>query len=222
MRARRCDFHMHTTFSDGELLPMELIRRAAKADHRAVAITDHASFSNLEWVIDGVVEDCKRADAWGIEAIPGIELTHVPVRYIDEAVRKSRKAGAELVVIHGETPVEPVERGTNHEAVSNPDVDILAHPGMIALDDVELARGNDVFLEVTCRRGHSLSNGHVAALAREMRAKVLINTDAHSPEELSTMEFANAVGRGAGMTPDEVRAALVSNPEQVLKRLRRL
>ncbi len=222
MRARRCDFHLHTTFSDGELLPMELIRRAAKMDHRAVAITDHASFSNLEWVIEGAVQDCKRADAWGIEAIPGIELTHVPVKYIDEAVRKSRKAGAELIVIHGETPVEPVERGTNHKAVMNPDVDILAHPGMIALDDVELSRGNEVFLEVTCRRGHSLSNGHVAALAREARAKVLVNTDAHSPEELSTMEFANTVARGAGMTPEEVRAALVSNPEQVLKRLRRL
>ena len=84
MRARRCDFHMHTSFSDGELLPMELIRRAAAADHRAIAITDHASFSNMEWIIESVARDCKKADAWDIEAIPGIELTHVPVRYIDQ------------------------------------------------------------------------------------------------------------------------------------------
>jgi len=146
MRARRCDFHTHTTFSDGELLPMELIRRAAKLDHRAIAITDHASFSNFEWIIDSVARDCKKADAWGIEAIPGVELTHIPVRYIDEAVRKSKKAGAEVILIHGETPVEPVEAGTNHEAVSNPDVDILAHPGMIVLDDAELAAKNSVYL----------------------------------------------------------------------------
>ena len=221
MRARRCDFHMHTTMSDGELLPMELIRRAAAADHRAIALTDHASFSNLESVVKSVSRDCRRADAWGIEAIPGVELTHVPVRYIDEAVRKSRRAGAELIVVHGETPVEPVEKGTNHGAVSNPEVDILAHPGMIEIDDAELAAENEVILEVTCRRGHSLANGHVVALARRAKAKLLVNSDAHSPDDLSTMAFANTVARGAGMLPEEVRAALVSAPEELLKRLGR-
>lgn len=222
MRARRCDFHMHTTFSDGELLPMELIRRAAASDHRAIALTDHASFSNFEWIVEAVSRDCKKADAWGIEAIPGVELTHVPVRYIDEAVRKARKKGAEVVVIHGETPVEPVEKGTNNKAVSNSDVDILAHPGMIEVDDVELAAENGVYLEVTCRKGHSLANGHVVTLARDANAKLLVNTDAHAPEELSSMEFANTVARGSGMTPEEVRSALVSSPEELLKKLRRL
>ena len=221
MRARRCDFHMHTSFSDGELLPMELIRRAAAADHRAIAITDHASFSNMEWIIESVARDCKKADAWDIEAIPGIELTHVPVRYIDQAVRKARKAGAEIIVIHGETPVEPVERGTNYEAVSNPNVDILAHPGMMTLEEAELAAKNAIFLEVTCRKGHALANGHVSNMAREAGAMTLVNTDAHAPEDLSTMEFATKVARGAGMTPEEVRAALVSNVETVLKRVGR-
>jgi histidinol phosphatase-like PHP family hydrolase len=207
--------------SDGELLPMELIRRAAAADHRAVAITDHTSFSTLESVIKSAARDCEKASAWGIEAIPGVELTHVPVRYIDEAVRKSKKAGAEIVVIHGETPVEPVERGTNHAAVSNSDVDILAHPGMIEIDDVRLAKRNKVYLEISCRRGHSLANGHVALMAREAGAKLLVNTDAHAPEELSTMAFANTVARGAGLEPEEVRAALVGSPEELLRRIGR-
>ncbi len=222
MRARRCDFHMHTTESDGELLPMELIRRAAASDHRAIGLTDHASFSNIDTIIKALTADCKKADAWGIEAIPGVELTHVPVRYIDEAVRKSKKAGAELIIVHGETPVEPVERGTNHVAASNPDVDILAHPGMITVDDAELAAKNDVILEITCRKGHSLSNGHVANMAREAKATLVVNTDAHSPSDLSTMQFATTVAHGAGMNPEEVRAALVTNPERILKRLRRL
>lgn len=221
MRARRCDFHMHTSMSDGELLPMELIRRAAAMDHRAIALTDHASFSNLDWIVKSLAADCKRAEAWGIEAIPGVELTHVPVRHIDEAVRKSRKMGAELIVVHGETPVEPVERGTNNAAVSNPDVDILAHPGVIELDDAELAAKNDVVLEITCRKGHSLANGHVARMAREGKASLLVNTDTHDPNDLSTMAFANTVARGAGMTPEEIRQALVTNPERILKRLKR-
>ena len=222
MRARRCDFHMHTTLSDGELLPMEMIRRAAAADHRAIALTDHASFSNIEEVVRALEKDCEKADAWGIQAIPGVELTHVPVRYLDDAIRKSRKAGAELIVVHGETPVEPVERGTNGKAVANPEVDILAHPGMISVDDVELAAENEVFLEITCRRGHSLANGHVASLAKEMKAKLVVNTDAHSTEDLSSMAFSNTVARGAGMLPEDIRAALVSAPEEILKRLGRL
>lgn len=221
MRARRCDFHMHTTMSDGELLPMELIRRAAVADHRAIAITDHASFSNIEQIVESVSKDCAKADAWGIEAITGVELTHVPVRYIDQAVRKARKAGAELIVVHGETPVEPVEKGTDHAAVSNPDVDILAHPGMITVDDAEIAAKNDIYLEITCRKGHSLANGHVLAMAREAGASLLVNTDTHSPSDLSTMEFANTVARGAGMAPEEIRRALVDNPSTLLKRLGR-
>lgn len=222
MRARRCDFHTHSLFSDGELLPMELIRRAAAADHRAIAITDHASYSNMDSVIKSVAQDCKRADVWGLEAIPGVELTHVPVRYIDDAVRKARKSGAEIIIIHGETPVEPVEKGTNYEAVTNPDVDILAHPGLLTIDEAELAAKNKVYLEVTCRRGHSLANGHVASLARDAKAKLLVNTDAHSPDDLSSMAFANAVARGAGMMPEEVRASLVANPEALLKSLGRL
>lgn len=222
MRTKRSDFHTHTTLSDGELLPMELIRRAAAADHRAIALTDHASFSNIRFVVESLTRDCQKADAWGIQAIPGVELTHVPARYIDEAVRESRKAGAELVIVHGETPVEPVEPGTNHAAVSNPDVDILAHPGMIAEDDVQLAKENNVYLEISCRKGHSLGNGHVASLARKHGARTLVNTDLHSPTDLSTTAFATKVAGGSGMTPEEVRAALVENPEDVLRRLGRL
>jgi len=222
MRARRCDFHTHTLLSDGELLPMELIRRAASSDHRAIAITDHASFSNMEQVISSAAKDCEKADVWGIEAIPGIELTHVPVRHIDDAVKKARKLGAEIVVLHGETPVEPVEKGTNIKAVSNPEVDILAHPGLMSMDELELAAKNDVFLEISCRRGHSLANGHVASLARGSRARLVVNTDAHSPEDLSSMAFATNVARGAGMTPEETRSALVDSPDQILKRIGRL
>ncbi len=221
MNEKRCDFHTHTILSDGELLPMELIRRAAAAEHRAIALTDHASFSNIEATIESVARDCEKADAWGIQAIPGVELTHVPVRYLDDAIRRSRKAGAEIIVVHGETPVEPVEPGTNHVAVLNPEVDILAHPGMISLDDMELAAKNGIFIEVTCRRGHSLTNGHVVASARTTKAKLLVNTDTHSPSDLSSMEFATKVALGAGLRSDEVTRALVTNPEDLLRKLSR-
>ncbi|HUV61592.1 MAG TPA: histidinol phosphate phosphatase domain-containing protein [Thermoplasmata archaeon] len=222
MRARRCDFHTHTVFSDGLLLPMELIRRAAVADHRAIAITDHASFSNIDWVVRDVAKDCARAEAWDIDAIPGVEITHVPVKYIDEAVKLARDSGAEIVVVHGETPVEPVEQGTNHAAVSNPDVDILAHPGIISEEDARKAAANGVFLELSCRRGHSTANGHVASVARVAGAQILVNTDAHAPEDLSSMATATSIAKGAGLDADSIRQALVTNPESLLRKLGRL
>lgn len=221
MSDRRCDFHTHTTFSDGELIPMELIRRAAVADHRAIAITDHASFSSIDWVVKHVAKDCEKASAWGIQAIPGVEITHVPVKHLDEAVTLARSAGAEIVVVHGETPVEPVEPGTNHAAVSNPDVDILAHPGMLSSDDAALARKNGVFIEVTCRKGHSLANGHVASVARGAGASILVNTDMHSPSDMSSMESAASVARSAGLCQEEVAEALVRNSEALLRRIDR-
>ena len=221
MRARRCDFHTHTVFSDGELIPMELIRRAVVADHMALAITDHASFSGIDWMAEQISKDCSRADAWGIIAIPGVEITHVPVRYIDESVRLAKSHGSELVVVHGETPVEPVEHGTNLAAVSNPEVDILAHPGAITEEEASLAAENEVFLEISCRKGHSLSNGHVAAMAVRTGAKLLVNTDAHSPDDLSSMALATTVAKSAGLDPEQIRAALVTNPEHLLRRLGR-
>ena len=36
----RIDLHMHTFLSDGELLPIELARRAAVMNHEAIAFTD--------------------------------------------------------------------------------------------------------------------------------------------------------------------------------------
>jgi histidinol phosphatase-like PHP family hydrolase len=59
-------------------------------------------------------------------------------------------------------------------------------------------------------------------LAKEMKAKLVVNTDAHSTEDLSSMAFSNTVARGAGMLPEDIRAALVSAPEEILKRLGRL
>ena len=54
--------------------------------------------------------------------------------------------GAEIVVVHGETIVEPVIKGTNWSAVNCPEVDILAHPGLITVEEVEIAKYNDIAL----------------------------------------------------------------------------
>ncbi len=200
---KRIDLHTHSIFSDGELLPSEIARRAHVLDHEAVAITDHVDASNIESVgkIINTVNDLR--DNWDISIIPGAEITHAPVEVIHKLAVKARKLGAEIIVVHGETIVEPVIEGTNFTAVNSSEVDILAHPGLITVEEVEIAKDNDIALEITSRRGHSLTNGHVAKLALEVGTNLVMDTDTHSPQDLISYETACRILSGAGIPDDE-------------------
>jgi putative hydrolase len=199
------DLHTHTLFSDGVLLASELIRRAEALGHRVIALTDHVDMATLEWVVPRVVRACEENnERRRIRAIPGVELTHLPPDLIGRYAAEARRLGAKLVLVHGETLVEPVEPGTNRAAIEA-GVDILAHPGLISLADVRLAKQEGVHLELTARKGHSLSNGHVASLAREAGALLVLDTDAHSPSDLISEPFASRIAAGAGLLPGEYR-----------------
>jgi histidinol phosphatase-like PHP family hydrolase len=212
------DLHTHTLFSDGELLPSELVRRAEMIGYRAVALTDHADSSNLDWMIPRIVQACQDLNAhWKIRAIPGIELTHLPPAIIGRMVEKARTLGARLVVVHGESVVEPVPPGTNRKALEA-GVDILAHPGLISEGEVLLAREKGIFLEVSARKGHSLANGHVARLAQKYGASMVLNTDSHSPDDLITLEKARLVALGAGLG-EENFTEMMQNSRRIVERL---
>ena len=215
-----CDFHTHTTLSDGSLSPMELIHRAVRQGYRAVAITDHMGMATLDGYLPVVIKECRLAEShWDIQAIPGVELTHLPPGAIGEAARTAKEIGARLVVVHGETVVEPVPAGTNLAALSSPHVDILAHPGLLTPEEARLAAAGGVFLEISARKGHCLGNGLVARLARSAGARLLVNSDAHDPEDLLTPEFSLAVALGAGLEPHEVRDGLPASISALLERL---
>jgi putative hydrolase len=194
------DLHTHSLFSDGVLVPSELVRRAVMKDYEAIAITDHADSSNLDFIIPRVTAACRElGKRWKIKALPGLELTHIPPETFGQLTKKARKLGAMIVVAHGETLVEPVHPGTNRAAIEAK-VDILAHPGLITRAEAELAAKNGVCLEITTRKGHSLSNGHVAKMAEATGAKLVIDTDTHEPGDLVTDEFARSVLLGAGIS----------------------
>ena len=214
------DFHTHTSLSDGALSPMELIHRALDQDYQAIALTDHAGLGYLERVIAETAGDCALARAhWPILAIPGVELTHLPPQAIGEIAMRAKELGAWLVVIHGESIIEPVQKGTNKAALQCPYVDILAHPGLITHEEAEMAANADIFLEISARKGHSLANGHVAQMARLTGAKLLINSDAHEEADLLTPPLARQIARAAGLDEIEIDEILITNAQALLKRL---
>ena len=64
----RCDFHVHSTVSDGTLTPAEVVTRAHRKRVDAFALTDHDS-------VAGIAAARERARELGVEVIGGIEIS---------------------------------------------------------------------------------------------------------------------------------------------------
>ena len=215
----RCDFHTHSFLTDGVLLPIEQLRRAYVHGHVGYGITDHISLSNLG-IIPKLIEDCKLATKhWEILALPGVEVTHVPIKAIEEVVEKSVEKGALIVVIHGQTIAEPVEPGTNLIAAKCKNADILAHPGLLTKDVADLCKKNDVFVEITSNKTHSITNGHVARIGKESKVKFIQNTDSHSPSDMKNYEEGEEILLAAGFTKRETETILQENIREFLTRI---
>jgi putative hydrolase len=214
------DFHTHTSLSDGDLSPIEMIRRAVVKGYTTIALTDHAAVGDMQRIIQEIIQVCTMArNYWKILAIPGIELTHVPAQAIAETAKKAKDLGAWIVVVHGETIVEPVEKGTNLAAISSPHVDILAHPGLLTREEAQLATEKGKFLEISARKGHSLTNGHVAKLAIQAGAKLLVDSDSHTDSDLLTDAFASAIIHGAGVEDAICQQILAENPKILVDKI---
>jgi len=194
--------------SDGELLPTELIRRAAVLGYTIIGITDHADASNIDTLVQTTEKVRASARSYGVRLLTGVEITHVPPDEIAVLAARAKAAGADIVIVHGETTVEPVAPGTNAAACACPDVDVLAHPGLISDEDARMAAANTIALEITARGGHNRTNGHIVQVARATGCRLVVNSDGHAPGDLMTADDRTAVARGAGMTEEECRTAL--------------
>ncbi len=194
------DLHTHTFFSDGVLVPAEHLRRVEVLGYKAVAITDHADSSNMDFIIPRIMQVARDLNPFSrTRLLPGIELTHIPPALIGPLVRKARELGAQVIVVHGETIVEPVAAGTNMAAIEA-GADILSHPGFLSEAEARLAADKGVFLELSGRKGHSLTNGHVAKVALRVGARLIVNADAHTPGDFLTAAMARLVALGAGLS----------------------
>lgn len=204
------DLHTHTFFSDGELGLAELARRAEAAGYEVVGVTDHADGANLEFLLPRLVAAARELDgAMRIRVLAGVELTHVPPCLIPQMIARARQLGAQYVVVHGETITEPTAEGTNAAAIEG-GADILAHPGLLSLEDARHAAARGVLIEITTRKGHAYTNGHVAAVARAAGAKMVINNDAHAPADFVGSVQARRIARGAGLSDQEIDACLAN------------
>ncbi len=196
---KKIDFHIHSIFSDGVLGAGELCFRYAQKNFDAIVITDHCDQRNLEYVVSSLKQF---ADSWNsqsdrpIDVFVGVELTFVIPSLIPQLIEKSYSLGAQLVIVHGETIVEPVPKGTNLSAIEG-GCDILAHPGFISDEEVKLAKEKGVVLEISTRKGHCYTNGWVLNMAKKNAAPVVVNNDSHLPSDILSYDEMKSVFLGA-------------------------
>jgi histidinol phosphatase-like PHP family hydrolase len=212
------DFHTHTLLSDGELLPTELLRRMKVLGYTVVAITDHVDRSNIQETLIAIQRVGTSAQEMGIRLLTGIELTHVPPTEIPDLARCAKENGADIVVVHGESPVEPVALGTNHVAANCPYVDILAHPGLITEEDARQAGIHNIALEVTARGGHNRTNGHVVKIAEKTGCLLVVDSDAHHPGDLMSAMDREIIARGAGISVEKLESVLTLEGNEFYQR----
>ncbi len=211
------DLHVHSVFSDGELIPSEIARRMYAAGNSGFAITDHADFTNISDILAKLHRIKEYMESYEAKFLVGVEITHVPPNLIGKAVELAWREGAEIVVVHGETIAEPVKEGTNLAAL-NEEVSILAHPGIMTEKEAELARENGIYIEISARKGHCLGNGRVAKLAERYGFELVINTDTHSPSDIISDSTAEKVLKGAGV---ENWRKVIENNEKLFRKLRK-
>ena len=67
MNGYKVDYHIHTTSSDGNMRPVEIVKQAKDLEYDSIAITDHDN-------VDGVQEALLAGEAVGLKVVPGIEI----------------------------------------------------------------------------------------------------------------------------------------------------
>ena len=191
------DFHIILT-AEGEdgLNVASALRYAALAGLRFINLVLPGDGCHLSQVA-GMAEQVRRYSLYAdVEACLGIELRHVPPALIPAAVRDAREAGAELVLVYGETLCDQVAEGTNFAAVEA-GADIITHPGLIDAETAAFAAEKGVALEFTSCPRHALCNAHTAAMALRFSCPLVRGSAASCAAEITGRSSWPRIIRGA-------------------------
>jgi len=239
----RADLHMHTEATDGRDTIRQMAEGALQRGLRYIAITDHSKNLAMTNGLDDAraldhvrhireIDRELQKDYQGkIRVLPGIEVDILADGAID--LEDSTLAEMDIVIASVHSAFnQPLEEMTERvlRAIENPHVRILGHPtGRKVLNREPYA----IHMERVLRRAAELGVAveHNASPARadlsdihlrrakELGCKIVVNTDAHSIEELDLMRFGITQLRRAWLSPADVLNTL-PDAEALLNQLR--
>lgn len=225
----RGDLHSHTKWTDGIHTVEQMLQTAEELGHEYLAITDHSvsmrvaqglSESQALSQIDEIRE-CEKK--YRTRLLAGIEVdikADGSLDYNDEILSQFDFV---IAAIHSHMNQSAQEMEIRlQKALSNPYVNILAHPtgrllgrpGVLFSERrpyeielqriIELCKEYHVALEVNCFPERLDLNAENAKMAVEQGVKLSLGTDAHSLAHLHNIEYGIRMLRMAGIDPNMV------------------
>ena len=225
-REIRADLQMHSTYSDGKDTLREMVDAAAGRGYEFVAITDHSKGLKIargmdEQTLAGQGREIERlneelrASGAEIHVLRSIEMNLSPEGEGD--MDEAALAGLDLVLgaFHSMLRLREDQTERYLAAVRNPDVHVLAHPRGRRYDSrlglhadwrrvFEEAALEDKAMEIDAYPDRQDLEIELLELARESGVLISIGTDAHSVEELRSMEFGLAAAARAGIPQERI------------------
>jgi DNA polymerase (family 10) len=234
----RGDLQMHSTWSDGSHTIEEMARACRERGYEYCAITDHSQSTRVARGLDakGFRRQWKEIDKVrhhlnGITVLKGVELDILSDGSLDLPDEALEGFDIVLVAVHSKLDM-PKAQMTKRvlKALSHPAVDILAHPtgrqlnkrepSKIDLEDVlQAAKEHDVAVELDAQPQRLDLNDVHLHRARELGVTLVIDSDAHSVDQLRFMRYGVDQARRGWLEKSHVLNTLTwSDFQQWLKR----
>ena len=218
----RGDFHMHTTYSDGDDTLEAMIAAAAARGYEYHAISDHSTGRGRRFGMDPDRLRAQRAEMvalserYGIQTLCASEVDILPDGSMDFEDRVLAELDIVIGSVHatlGQSREEMTARLIR--ACENPFVNIIGHPtGRRFGASPGYEFDYDAVFSAAARTGTALEiDGQAArldlpaALARKAKSfgvTFALDSDAHRTGDLSAAEFAVGQARRAGLTVADV------------------
>jgi DNA polymerase (family 10) len=234
----RGDLHMHTEATDGRDTIRQMAEAALARRLGYIAITDHSKNLAMTNGLDDEralahvrrIREVDRELQAALQAEPGRHirvLAGIEVDILGDGaldLDDSTLAQMDIVIASVHTLFnQPVEEMTARvlRAIENPHVRILGHPtGRKVLGrepfaiDIERVLRRAAELGVAVEHNASPARADLSDLhlrrAKELGCKIVVNTDAHSTEELDQMRYGITQLRRAWLTADDVLNTLAT------------
>jgi DNA polymerase (family 10) len=218
----RGDFHMHTTYSDGDDTLEAMIAAAAALGYQYHAISDHSSGRGRRFGMDPAAVRAQRyeirtlSERYGIQTLCGSEVDILPDGSLDYDDAVLEELDIVIGSVHsavGQSRDEMTARLIR--ACENPYVNIIGHPTGRRFEGFPGYEFDyDAVFAAAARTGTALEiDGQAARLdlpaALARRAKTFgvtfsLDSDAHRTGDLSATEFAVGQARRAGLVAADV------------------
>ncbi len=204
----RGDLQMHSTDSDGRVSLQEMAETAESMGYEYIAITDHGPMMRMVQGLDdaGFKRQRKQIDKLNaklrkLTVLAGAEVDIHPDGTLDLKDDTLAALDIVFVALHAKLDLEPAKQTERVlKALSHPNVDVFAHPTGRLINGrrgarfdfdrmVKAAVDHGVLLEVDAQPERLDLDDVSVRAAITAGARIIIDTDAHSPAELRFMRW---------------------------------